>query len=73
VLDAEPLRTLLDERARAFGTPRPTWTLRLAAEGRWGRGLSPSHVSIETIRQALTRLGVSWRQAKRWSTSPDAQ
>jgi uncharacterized protein YqcC (DUF446 family) len=30
-------------------------------------------VSLETIRQALKRLGVNWRRAKRWSTSPDPQ
>ena len=73
ILDAEPLRALLHERPRAFGKPRSTWTLRLAAEVCWERGLTPSQVSIETIRQALKRLGVSWRRAKRWITSPDPQ
>ena len=28
-------------------------------------------LSSETIRQALLRLGVSWKRAKRWLTSPD--
>jgi transposase len=70
---AEQLRALLHERPRAFGKPRSTWTLRLAAEVCWERGLTPSQVSIETIRQALKRLGVSWRRAKRWITSPDPQ
>jgi hypothetical protein len=70
---AEPLRALLHERPRAFGKPRSTWTLRVAAEVCWERGLTPSLVSIETIRQALKRLGVSWRRAKRWITSPDPQ
>jgi transposase len=76
VLDAgkaEQLRALLHERPRAFGKPRSTWTLHLAAEVCWERGLTPSQVSIETIRQALKRLGVSWRRAKRWITSPDPQ
>jgi transposase len=73
VLAAEPLRALLHERPRAFGKPRSTWTLRLAAEVCWERGLTPYPVSIETIRQALKRLGVSWRRAKRWITSPDPQ
>jgi transposase len=73
VLGAEPLRALLHERPRAFGKPRSTWTLRLAAEVCWERGLTPYQVSIETIRQALKRLGVSWRRAKRWITSPDPQ
>jgi transposase len=68
---AEQLRALLHERPRAFGKPRSTWTLRLAAEVCWERGLTPCQVSIETVRQALKRLGVSWRRAKRWITSPD--
>ena len=68
---AEQLRALLHQRPRAFGKPRSTWTLRLAAEVCWERGVTPSLVSIETIRQALKRLGVSWRRAKRWITSPD--
>jgi transposase len=68
---AEQVRALLHERPRAFGKPRSTWTLRLAAEVCWERGVTPSLVSIETIRQALKRLGVSWRRAKRWITSPD--
>jgi transposase len=70
---AEQLRALLHERPRAFGKPRSTWTLRVAAEVCWERGLTPSLVSLETIRQALKRLGVGWRRAKRWITSPDPQ
>ena len=73
VLDAAPLRALLHERPRAFDKPRSTWTLRLAAEVCWERGLTPYRVSIETVRQALKRLGVSWRRAKRWISSPDPQ
>jgi hypothetical protein len=68
---AEQLRALRHERPRAVGKPRRTWTLRLAAEVGWERGLTPSLVSIETIRQALKRLGVHGRRAKRWSPSPD--
>ena len=36
-----------------------------------GQGLSPTVLSGETIRQALLRLGVGWKRAKRWLTSPD--
>lgn len=72
-LDTEPLRALLHERPRAFGKPRSTWTLHLAAEVCCERGLTPYQVSIETVRQALKRLGVNWRRAKRWITSPDPQ
>jgi hypothetical protein len=74
VLDAprrEPLQALVHDSPRTFGKPRSTWTLRLAAEVCWERGLTPYHVSLENIRQALKRLGVSWRRAKQGLTSPD--
>jgi transposase len=76
VLDAskrEQLRALLHESPRTFGKPRSTWTLQLAAEVCWERGLTPYQVSLENIRQALKRLGVGWRRAKQWITSPDPQ
>jgi transposase len=76
VLDAskrEQLRALLHESPRTFGKPRSTWTLQLAAEVCWERSLTPYQVSIENIRQALKRLGVGWRRAKQWITSPDPQ
>jgi transposase len=69
----EQLRAILHASPRSFGKPRSTWTLALAVEVCWERGLTPDHVSIENIRQALKRLGVSWRRAKSWITSPDPQ
>lgn len=69
----EALRALLHESPRTFGKARSTWTLELAAEVCWERGLTAQPVSLETIRQALARLGVGWRRAKRWITSPDPQ
>jgi transposase len=74
VLDAgkcEYLRALLPESPRTFGKPRSLGTLQLAADVCWERGLTPYRVSIENIRQTLKRLGVSWRRAKQWITSPD--
>src|SRR5260370_12525503 len=47
------------------------WTLELAAEICFERGLTAIQMSIETIRQALKRLGVVWKRAKHWITSPD--
>jgi DNA-binding MarR family transcriptional regulator len=73
VLDTEPLRALLRERPRALGKLRTTWTLRLAAEGSWERGLTPYQVSIETMHQALKLLGVNWRCGKRCITMPNLQ
>lgn len=69
----ERLRALLHESPRAFGKARSTGTLALVAEVCLERGLIERAVSIETIREALTRLGVDWRRAKHWITSPDPQ
>jgi uncharacterized protein YcgL (UPF0745 family) len=76
ILDAqkrEQLQALLHESPRTFGKPRSIWTLDLAAEVCCERGLTRPRVSIENIRQALKRLGVNWRRAKQWITSPDPQ
>ena len=69
--ELERLRALLHQPPRAFGHPRSTWTLDLLAREAHGRGLSPTVLSGETIRQALSRLGVGWKRAERWLTSPD--
>jgi transposase len=68
---AERLRALLHRSPREFGHPTSLWTLDLAAETAWTAGLTPTRVSGETIRLTLTRLGVRWRRAKHWITSPD--
>ena len=70
-VELERLRAILHQPPRAFGHARSTWTLDLLAREAHGRGLSPTVLSAETIRQALLRLGVGWRRAKRWLTSPD--
>lgn len=67
----ERLRALLHQSPRTFGKPTSLWTLDLAAEVAFEEGLTATQVSGETIRQTLKRLQVSWRQAKRWITSPD--
>ena len=74
VLDAarrERLRALLHRSPRDFGKPTSVWTLALAAEVCHEQGLSERPLSPETIRQALKRLGVGWKRAKDWITSPD--
>jgi hypothetical protein len=43
----------------------------LAAEVSFAQGLTPRLVSDEAIRVALHRLGVTWKRAKHWITSPD--
>ncbi len=74
ILDAafdEPLRHLLHQSPRAFGKPRSTWTLGLVAQVCYTQGWTPRVLSLDTIRLAIQRLGVSWRRAKHWITSPD--
>jgi hypothetical protein len=68
---AEALRALLHQRPRAFGKPTSLWTLELAAEVGCEQGLTSPRVSGETMRATLVRLGVRWRRAKQWITSPD--
>src|SRR6266496_2907336 len=56
------IRALLHQSPRTFGQPTSVWTRGLAAQ-----------VSGETIRQAILRLGVRWKRAKQWITSPDPE
>jgi transposase len=67
----EQLRALLHRRPRDFDKPTGVWTLDLAAEVSFEQGLTPERVSGETIRATLARLGLQWKRAKRWLTSPD--
>jgi transposase len=67
----ERLRALLHQSPRTFGQPTSRWTLALAAEVSFAQGLTSRQVSGETIRQALKQLGVRWKRAKHWITSPD--
>jgi transposase len=67
----ESLRALLHHSPRTFGKPTSRWTLALAAEVSFAQGLTPRLVSDETIRLALRRMGVAWKRAKHWITSPD--
>lgn len=68
---AERLRAWLHQTPRTFGKDTTLWTLDLAVDVSFEQGLTPQRVSRETIRATLRRLGVSWKRAKRWITSPD--
>jgi hypothetical protein len=67
----ERLRAILHQSPRVFGQVRSTWTLALLAQVAREQELSATVLSEETIRRALLRLGVGWKRAKRWLTSPD--
>ena len=69
----EQIRALLHQSPRTFGKPTGVWTMELAAEVSFAGGITAERVSGETIRQAIRRLGVRWRRAKQWITSPDPE
>jgi transposase len=70
---AEQLQALLHQSPRTFGKPTSVWTMELAAEVSFAEGITAEQVTGETIRQAILRLGVRWRRAKQWITSPDPE
>ena len=67
------LRALLHQSPRSVGKDRSVWTLDLAAEVAFAHGLTSRLVSDETIRAALSSMGVRWKRAKHWITSPDPE
>jgi len=69
----ERMRAILHESPRSFGKSTSLWTLRLVAETCFTLGVTSHLVSVESIRRALKRMGVSWKRAKHWITSPDPQ
>ena len=70
-LDGGRLKELVRQSPRNFGKQRSTWTLRLIADTCSELGIADSKVSCETVRQTLSRMGVKWRRAELWMTSPD--
>jgi transposase len=69
----EQLQALLHKNPRDLGKQSSVWTLELATQVCVETGLTERMVSDETVRQALLRLGVGWRRAKKWITSPDPE
>ncbi len=69
----EELKALLHTSPRDFGKETSVWTLEIAADVCLQSGLTERLVSDETVRMALRRLGVGWRRAKNWITSPDPE
>jgi transposase len=67
----EQLRALLHQSPRTFGKSTSQWTLALAAAVAYTEGLTHRPISGESIRRALACLGVRWKRAKHWITSPD--
>jgi len=68
---AELFKTVLHRPPRDFGFETSLWTLALLVKQCVRLGWMARPVSIETMRQTLSRLGITWKRAKRWITSPD--
>lgn len=65
------LQEWLHQSPRTFGLPTSRWTLEGLAKVCAVEGLTATVVSDETVRDAIKRLGVQWKRAKRWIESPD--
>jgi len=67
----DDLKDLLHRSPRDFGKPTSLWTLALVAAVCHAKGWTERVLSAEAIRLVLKRLGVGWKRAKHWITSPD--
>jgi hypothetical protein len=67
----EPLQDWLHQSPRTFGKPTSLGTPELVAEVCHAQGWTPRQLTGEAIRVALKRLGIRWRRAQHWITSPD--
>ncbi len=68
---AAQLQALLHRSPRDFEQPTSLWTLALLADVSMAEGLTNERVSAETVRATLVRLGIRWKRAKHWISSPD--
>jgi transposase len=69
----ERLKEILHQSPRNFGKATSLWTLGLAADVSYEKGLVQELVSGETVRATLQRFGMKWTRAKHWITSPDPE
>jgi transposase len=67
------LKDMLHKSPRQYGQETRVWTLELVAEVSFVEGLTAKRVSDETVRATLERLGMHWKRAKDWITSPDPE
>ena len=67
----ERLRELAHLSPRAFGHETSVWTRPLLAQQLHQEWYTTSEVSVTSISNALARVDISWRRAKKWIHSPD--
>ena len=65
------LEELIRLSPRTFGHNTSVWTRPLLAQQLHQEGYTARAVSATSISNALDRLAISWRRAKRWIHSPD--
>ena len=65
------VKELLHLSPQSFGKPTGLWTPALVAEVCHAKGWTKRELSAEGGRTVLRRLGVGWKRAKHWVTSPD--
>ncbi len=67
------LEELVRLSPRIFGHPTSVWTRPMLAQQLLKEGHVNRQVSATSISNALGRVGISWRRAKKWIHSPDKQ
>ena len=67
------LEELVRLSPRTFGHDTSLWTRPLLAQQLHAEGHVAREVSATSISNALARVGISWRRAKKWVHSPDEQ
>lgn len=68
----EHLEGLVRLSPRTLGHETSVWTRPLLAQQLQAEGHTSSEISVTSISNALPRVGISWRRAKKWIHSPDA-
>ena len=67
----EQLRELIRQSPRKHDYKSSLWTLEMLAEVSHQKGWTSYQVHPDTVGQTLLKMGVSWRRAKHWISSPD--
>lgn len=65
------LKELVHLSPRTFGHETSVWTRPLLAQQLHQEGHTTREVSVTSVSNALARVDISWRRAKKWIHSPD--
>jgi len=67
----QALQELIRRSPRELGHETSLWTLELLAQVSFEQGLTATPITGETVRATLAAMGIGWRRAKHWISSPD--